>query len=257
MIGTGSRAILALSLLAAAAGAAAQDTASAPVVHRLAVDTTRIRPFSRMYDMLLRTVDTTDTIGTRVLTLQPSSYASSPAWLLVEERSGAVPSVDSLFVTPDLLPMHWSSALGLARLALEFVGDSVYGAITTPASRQNVVIAARQDLLVSTAYLELALSTLPLAVGWADSASALGLDAVSHTVDSVTMAVVGEEELSFDSTATPVYVVALRSERGNTLFWVDRLDGRVLRVMQSVPSHVGVALEFRPRQPTAHAQLPP
>lgn len=255
----GSSAILALSLLAQAAlSAKAQDTTAAAPVHGLTLDTSRVHPFRRVYDILLRHADSTDTIGTREIDVQPSVYASAPAWLITETRTGAVPALDSMFVGLDLRPLHWSSTQGLARLALEFVGDSIYGAATTPAAKQNVVLVGRRDLLASQAQMDVAIAALPLAPGWTDSASVLTVDAVSHALELATVTVVGEEELRTDSTAaTPVFVVALRAENANSLYWVDRSDGIIRRVMQSVPAHLGTALEYRLRVPPPIPQSPP
>ena len=254
----GSSALFALSLLAQVArGANGQDTTSTPAVHQLPLDTARVRPFRRVYDVVVHRADSSIAIGTREVALQSSIYAGTAAWLLTDVRAGSVPVVDSLFVAPDLRPIHYSSELGLSRLALEFVGDSVYGAITTPASKQNVVIAGRRDLIVSSPFVELALSVLPLAAGWSDSASVLTVDAASHAIDSATIAVVGEEELPVDSAATlPVYVVALRSDSAHALFWVSRSDNTVVRELLSLPPHVGTTVEQRLRQLPVVPQSP-
>jgi len=246
----GSSAIIALLLLAQGARSAnGQDTtlAAAPAAHQLPLDTARVRPFRRTYDLVVHRGDSSEVIGARDVALQPAVYAGSSAWLIIDVRTGSVQATDSLFVGPDLHPIHYSSELGQSRLALEFVGDSVYGAITTPATRQNVVIAGRRDLLVSNPFVEVTLSALPLAPGWTDSASVLAIDATSHTIDSATIVVVGEEELVSDSTTVQAYVVALRSDRANALYWVRRDDHAVVRELQSAPAHVGTTLEQRLR----------
>ena len=82
--------MFALLLLAHVARSAnGQDTTRAPTpppppgAHQLPLDTARVRPFRRTYDMLVRRGDTSEVIGTRDVELQAGLYAGSAAWLLV------------------------------------------------------------------------------------------------------------------------------------------------------------------------------
>jgi hypothetical protein len=158
---TGGAVLLAL-LLASAHLSAAQDS-SAAVRHPLPLDTSRVQPFRRTYDVFVHARDSIVVLGQREVVLSAATYAGLPAWLFVETRTGAVPSIESLYVAPNLKPIHWSSALGPARLGVEFVGDSIYGATTAPTGRRNIVLAGRPDLLVSGAMAEAFLPLLPLA----------------------------------------------------------------------------------------------
>jgi hypothetical protein len=250
----GDRALVALTLLGALSNlAAAQDT-TAVIRHLLSLDISKVQPYRRTYDMIVHARDSAIVIGQREVLLSEASYAGSPAWLLVETRTGLVPASESLFVAPDLRPLHWSSVLGTARLGAEFVGDSIYGASTMSAGKQNVVILGRPDLLVSGPMVELLVPLLPLWSSWADSVGVLGVDLVTNQVTPAELAVIGEEDVALDSsTVRHSWVVALRSGARHVLFWIDKDSGAALRVQQMLPPHAGGELEYRlrPESPTA------
>ena len=244
----GGRALVALTLIGVLShGAGGQDTTAAPR-HLLSLDVSRLQPFRRTYEMTVRGRDSSVVIGQREVVLSQAVYSGAPSWLLVETRSGMVPAVESLYVAPDLRPLHWSSVLGPARLGAEFVGDSIYGAMTSPTGKQNIVTAGRPDLLVSGAMVETLLPLLPLTSTWTDSVGVLSVDLATTRLIAADLAVVGEEDLVVDSSSTrPTWVVALRAGQYNALYWVDRDTGAVLRVQQPLSPHAGTELEYRAR----------
>jgi len=256
--GVAGRALAALVLLAAVAkGGAAQDTTVAVARHVLPLDVARLQPFRRAYDMIVHSRDTAVVIGQRELTLSPATYAGNPAWMLVENRSGLVPAVETLYVAPDMRPLHWYSAQGAAQLGAEFVGDTIFGAMRAPGGKQSLVVAGRPDLLVTQGMIEALLPLLPLTSDWTDSAGVLAVDMASGTVIPAELSVIGEEEMLVDSVlARPAWVVALRADSRNVLFWVDKENGVVHRIQQPLPLHVGSLLEYR-RRPDAATPSPP
>jgi hypothetical protein len=248
-------AVLVTLLLASAHGSGAQDSTVA-VRHPLPLDTSRVQPFRRTYDILVHTRDSIVVLGQREVVLSAATYAGAPAWLFVETRTGVVPSIESLYVAPSLRPIHWSSALGAARLGVEFVGDSIYGASTAPGGRRNIVLAGRPDLLISGAMAEAFLPLLPLAPAWTDSVGIFAADASTSTILPAELVVVGEENLMVDSTMQrPAWVVALRwgteSVARSVLYWIDKETGAALRIEQPLPAHVGTLLQFRMHAETA------
>jgi hypothetical protein len=244
----GGRVFVALTLIAALSdGVLAQDNTAAPR-HLLSLDVSRMQPFRRAYEMIVRGRDSSIVIGQREVVLTAAVYSGEPSWLLVETRTGLVPAVESLYVAPDLRPLHWSSALGTARLGTEFVGDSIYGAMTSPTGKQNIVAAGRPDLLVSGAMLEALLPLLPLSSTWVDSVGVLSVDLATTHVIPAELAVVREEDLVTDTLAIrPTWVVALRAGQLSLQCWVDKTSGAVLRVTQALSSHTGTELEYRMR----------
>lgn len=234
------------------ATAGAQD--SVAVRHLLALDISRLAPFQRRYDILVHQGDSTTLIGTREVRLEASDLGGVSGWLLVEHRTGAVASADSLFFAPDARPVRWSSAVGPARLAAAFVGDTLMGATTVSGSKQNLLVAGRPDLLVSGAMVELVLGLLPLVDQWRDSAAVLAMDPATRAVVPVELSMLGPDSLPVDSlTWRQASVVALRSERQSVLYWVDAVTGAVLRMQQLLPWHVGSLLEYRMREETVAA----
>ena len=246
-----------------ARGAAGQDTVAmvAPPTaarHVLGIDSMRLHPYRRTYEMFVVRGDSAQLIGEREVSMSAASYAGNSAWVIVETRTGAVPASESLFVSAGLRPMHWSSSLGQARLGIEFSGDSIYGVAASPSGRTNVVLGGRPDLIVSTAMLETILPLLPLGLNWVDSASVLQVDAASATVLPVALSVVGEEAVQVDSASLrPVWVVALRSETQTVLIWIEKESGEVRRVQQALPAHIGGMLEMRVKAAAASGQSPP
>ena len=255
---SGGSLLLVLSLLTAAATPGrAQDTL-AVMRHLLAMDVSRVHPYHRAYDMLVHGRDSTVLIGQRDVTLAESTYAGAPAWLVVETRTGVVPSVESLYVATDLRLIHWMSALGDARVGAEFAGDSIYGAATMQSGKQNLVLGGRPDLVVTSPMLEALLPLLPLAADWSDSVAVLGVDLTSTTIVPAELAVVAEEQLPVDSVTTLLsWVVALRTGSRQVLVWIDKQSGVALKVRQALPPHVGTDLEYRLRPEPASTTPPP
>lgn len=253
----GGRALVALTLLTTLARhARAQDTAVV-ARHVLPIDTTRVQPFRRTYDMIVRTRDSSIVIGHREITLSSVTYSGAPAWLLVETRGGQIAAAESLFLTRGFRSLHFSSALGAARLGAEFVGDSIYGAATTPAGKQNIVVLGRSGLLVSAPMVEAILPLLPLTNTWSDSVSVLSVDLGASQIIAAELAVVSEVDLQMGAPPPrAAWVVALRTGDRRVLYWVDKGDGTVLREQQALPSHVGMELEYRLRPDSASAPPP-
>ena len=114
--------------------------------------------------------------------------------------------------------------------------------------KQNLVVNGRPDLLVSGPMLETLLPLLPLTANWVDSVSVLSADLVTSFVIPAELAVVGEEELSVDSSVVRrSWVIALRAGERHVLVWIDKESGAALRVRQPLPLHVGTELEYRLR----------
>lgn len=227
----------------------AQD--SGPVRHLLWLDLARLQPFAHTYDMCVRFADSTAILGERSVALEPATYAGVDAWLIVETRSGSVPSLDSLVVARDFRPLHWSSTLGPARFVTEFAGDSLLGAVGAGRWRGNVVLATRPDAIATGAMLEAMLPLLPLSATWSDSASVIAVDAASASLLPAEIGVLTVDQLPDSSGSVPVWVVALRTTRAALVYWVEQATGVPLLIQQALPPpHVGM-LEFRLRRPPA------
>lgn len=244
--------------LVVAAAAGAQDSVALAAPRALpSVDSVRVAPFERHYDIVVLTRDSTFVVGQRALELKPAAYAGSEGWLLLETRTGIVPAVESLFVSPDLRPLRWAASLGAARLGVAFTRDSLFGATTAPGGRRSIVVEGRADLLVSSPMTEAILSALPLHVGRLDSLSVLALDLAETRLLPAALIALGEEALEADGLRWATWVVALRSEATYVLFWVDQTSGAVRRVQHALPQQGGAVMEYRFRPELASVEPRP
>ena len=246
-MGGARAALVILAVCSAAPFARAQNTV--PLLrHVLPIDFARIQPFRRAYDVTVLSGDSTIIIGQRDVVLREVLLADSSAgWLLTEARTGSVPSTDSMFLAADLRPVRWTSALGASRLDVNFVADSLRGAIHGPWGASTVSLAAPPDLVLSGAMLELVVGSLPLSEGWADSVSVFSADVTGADVSAAEIAVIGDAPPGPDPASHPAWLVALRSEPRHVFLWVDKATGIAIRTQQILPTHTGTMLEFRAR----------
>jgi hypothetical protein len=237
-----------LNLFAAALVIAGRLGAQAPLsdtsAHHLTLDATLLRPGEFVYETTLERDASSTILGTRTITVARASYFNSSAWLLLEVRSmDALPTVDSLFVDPvGLRPMHWSSTLGQARLAVEFRGDTVYGATSAPTGRRSIVTTIPRGTFVNGAMLDAALRLLPLSSAWEDSASTLSITLGGNSVVPTRLSVIGEDQIRVPAGTFDCWVVAVHADVSRGLYWVTKRDPMVVRSVLDVPSLGGAQL---------------
>lgn len=229
------------------------DTVAAPVPGapspeptRLAADGTRLRPGRWVYAVsVVGPGDTTTALGDRSVEVGAMTYSGAPAWLIVASGGrGELQSVDSLVVAQsDLRPLRWSSTLGLARLAAEIPGDTMFAATSAPTGKQSIVVAAPHDLVVNEELTGAVLELAPLAEGWRDSVHTLALSPGGNSVDAAELAVTGSELLTLPTGEVDCWVVELRSWRGEERLWVAKDSRTVVRASQPLPRTPGAAVE--------------
>jgi hypothetical protein len=246
-------------LLASLAGIAVQPArsagqAAAPVVvavhtdslvHRLPIDSTHLQPGRFVYRSVLIRDSSTTVLGDQEFVVSAMDYAGTPAWLLARVGpQGVTTTSDSLVVRrSDLRPLHWTTTLGAARLAAEFTPDTVFGAMTSPLGKQNLVFPNRPDLLVNTMGVDAVLGALPLAAGWRDSATVLVVDAGGTAMAPVSLDVEGEEHVSVPAGEYDCWVVSLETERGSERLWLTKQGQLVVRAEQVLPQLGGAVLQ--------------
>jgi hypothetical protein len=123
------------------------------------------------------------------------------------------------------------------------VGDSVFGAMTSPLGKQNIVLRNRGDLLVSVGAVDALLEAVPLRQGWSDSITVLVVDPAGSIAVPATIAVVGDERLVLLSGDFDCWLVQLETERGVERLWVSKKDQTVVRSEQSLPQLGGAILD--------------
>ena len=214
------------------------------VLHRLPIDASRLRPARLHYRATFTQDSTTLFTGDVQFDVAETQYTGAPALLLVQSGThGTTAMIDSLVVSrADLRPLHWSAAQGVARLAAEFTPDTIFGAMSSPLGRQNIVLANRADLLVSAAAVDAVLASLPLSSGWRDSVHVLVVDAGGATTSPATITVDAEERIVVPAGEYDCWVVSLETERGSARYWVSKEQPIVVRSEQILPQIGGAVL---------------
>lgn len=241
----------AVALLAAPRVARSQDTTrAAPPVpadtdtvppRALPVNGLLLRPQHLRYEMTVISSDSSHLVGFRDVDVRQSTYGAFPAWLLVETRGGAVATMDSLYLSyVDLRPLHWSSQIGGARMAIEFSSDSLYGATTSPAGNQNIVLGHGRDLLAGDGMTDAVLELMPRAVGRVDSVSVLAIDLGSTRTLAGALSVDGEQDIDTPLGRKHCWVITLATLAGTVRYWVSESDPVVVRSRQPLPGHPGL-----------------
>ena len=246
--------------MAAPPAAAVRDT----TVHKLTLDATRLQPVQSAYRLLMVRDTVSTPIGDQQFGITLMDYAGTPAFMLARSGTQGVTSVsDSLVVRrDDLRPLHWIASQGVAHAAVEFTPDSIYGAMTSPLGKQNVVLPNRGDVLVSTMGVDAILAAVPLATSWRDSASVLLLDSGGAVLTPVTLAVEGEEHVTVPAGDFDCWIVGVEAERASERLWVTKQGQVVVRAEQILPELDGAVLSrvlMRTDSPTlvpASARLP-
>jgi hypothetical protein len=252
--------LVALACATLAAPAHAQGTPPAPparapsdtdsLAHAppaLGINGLLLRPQHLRYEMVTAVHDTAHVVGTRDVDLRSGSYGAFPAWIVSDVRGGRVPGADSVyFSTVDFRPLHWSSVLGDARLALEFTPDSIYGGTSGPTGNQNIALGNRGDLLANGTMVNLALELLPLTVGWQDSVSVLLVDLGTARIVPAVLTVDGEEDIAGPGGGrVHCRVVTLQAGTISARYWVSTVNPTVVRMRQELPDRPGEVFEQR------------
>jgi len=217
--------------------APAPATHSDTLTHRLAAEGARLQPAQFTYRLSLTHDSVSSPIGDQHFVVTVIDYAGTPALMLTREgMQGVSFATDSLVVRrDDLRPLHWISIHGAARVAAEFTHDSVFGAMTSPLGKQNIVLPSRGDLLVNTMAVDEMLASLPLAAAWRDSASLIVVDGGGAVVTPATLAVEGEEHVSVPAGEFDCWIISIEAERASERLWVTKQGQVVVRAEQPLP----------------------
>ncbi|PYP68352.1 MAG: hypothetical protein DMD26_02235 [Gemmatimonadetes bacterium] len=241
--------VIALDLVAAPLAKAQAALRPAPLqrdttVHRLALDPTHIQAATFTYRVALTRDTVTSPIGDQRFVVTLLDYAGTPALMLARDgMEGVSATSDSLIVRrSDLRALHWTVVHGLARVAAEFTADSIFGAMSSPLGKQNVVMANPPDVLVNAMDVDAVLASLPLANGWRDSASVLVVDAGGAASAPATLAVEGEERVTVPAGDFDCWIVSLETERGSERVWVTKQGQIVVRAEQVLPDLAGAVI---------------
>ena len=222
---------------------AARLTAQAPIdsPRMVRIDPSRMVAGQFVYSTVLEKDVNGTPLATRTVSAAQTNYAGTPAWLLVESRTGdAVPGVDSLFVDQSLHPIHWGSTISRARLSAEFRGDSLFGGTSVPGGRRSMVAGFPDGTLINGAMLETVLRLLPLQASWEDSSAMLSVSLNAVTTLPVRISVIGEDRVRVPAGQFDCWVVSVRAgEQSRGMYWVTKQNPIVVRSALDVPSMGG------------------
>jgi hypothetical protein len=207
------------------------------------LDGARVRPGSLVYNASLRRADSTVSIGERTVSVVPMSYAGIDAWLLLETTTGPPQYAlsDSLVVERATLRlMHWGSYVDFTRGVAEFRSDSMFGGVTSPASRRTIIAPMPGNTLLTASVTEIALSIYPLALDLRDSVTVGMIDPARTMTARAEVAVLGEERVTVGAGTFDCWLVALTTDAGGPTYWVAKNDGMVVRSSRIVPESGGM-----------------
>lgn len=233
-----------VALLLAPVAAASQEPAQPPA-SQLRVDATSLRSARYNYELAIVRDSARQPLGTQTISFTPATHAGSPSWLILESRVGSGTStLDSLVASRDaLLPLHWGTSTGLARLAAAFSRDSVYGATSSPLGKRSLIGPAPRGVITSEGTLDAVLQLAPLDAGWWGDVTLLVVDLAEARLVAARLAVEREEEVTVPAGAFPAWVVSLRTGNAEKWFWVSKTDRVVVRTRQTLPQLEGAVLD--------------
>jgi hypothetical protein len=245
---------LALTLVVSARLLSAQGE----IAPRIRPDGGSLAPVVLTYVATLRDRAETKPLGERSVQLSRSTYAGLSAWEIVETRGAGVnASVDTVVVDfQTLAPFHWGATQPMpalpggtppvgARIAAEFRSDTMFGVMSWPAGRKNLIAALEPGAYVTAAHFEVALRGLPIAApNWRDSTwlvvSGLGKSASV----AAAMRVTGQEQLMTTAGSFDCWIVTLSTDAASTQYWVSKADRIVVQSTQLIPE-TGAILTYQ------------
>jgi hypothetical protein len=243
------RRLVGFALLAALIPAAvlpAQERQGTPSAStHLRLDATAVRPARYGYELTLTRDGITQPLGTQTISFSDAVYAGAPSWLILEARSGTgISGLDSLVVTRDgLVPLHWGTSTGLARLAAEFARDSLYGATSSPLGKRTVVGPAPRGAIASEGMLDGIMQLAPIEDGWILDATLVVADVTGTRLVAARLMVEREEEVTVPAGTFPSWVVSVRTGNAEKWLWVSKEHRMVVKSSQALAQLDGAVLE--------------
>lgn len=169
----------------------------------------------------------------------------SPTWLVVERTdtpSGA--AIDTVWLDREtLVPVRRAVHQGAASVHLTVGADSVLGSMQTPGGERPVRASVDGDVFFEGASLQLAITTLPLAPGYATSFQTF--DFMTGATEAFRLDVADVETVEVEGAAVQalrVEIVPLEGAEGPTTMWVTETQPhRVVRIETQLPARMGGA----------------
>lgn len=209
----------------------------------IAVDTARLRPGTYQYEVFVTSDSGTMLVGMHTVTIGDASFATEPAWMVVELRESYEPfvvmtAVDTVLLSRGALrPLRWEGSAAGARFVAAFTGDSVYGGASAHNARHTFTVAGAPQLLTTEGALDAMLQAAPLAEGWAADAWMLVADLDTARVVPLQASVQRAAQLELPAGLFDVWVVRVTTEGAERWLWIDQRTQVVVRTAMS-PAHM-------------------
>lgn len=194
-----------------------------------------LRPGTFVYQLASHRDTLTTPLGVRTVTVSESVVAGSPAWLIVERRTGsAVETSDSLVLSrADLSPQRWVATIGAAQLAASFSRDSMFVAMQSYQGRASFASAVPAGALLTGGMVERIVEMMPLAIGFRAGASILLFEMGTPRTIPAEVRVDRDELLVLPDRSLDCWVVALRAGAIEQRLWVTKESPRVVKTEQA------------------------
>ena len=170
-----------------------------------------------------------------------TAFDGKDVFLVVDNLTGMMAMKDSLYLDRvTVLPVKRMIQQGPATVELTFNGNEVTGKIV--AGPQNMPVSAKADshLLVDGSGIELPLRTLPLAEGY--QASFNQLDIQAGGAKTMSLKVIGSENITVDAGAFDTYKVEIKpveGDAGSSTLWVAKDSKVVVKTEAKLPATMG------------------
>jgi hypothetical protein len=239
------RAALSAAVLAPALAAAQQPARATPATP-VSLATTTLKPGSWTYSIRATGNGQTHEVATRTINVTSSTYANAPAWLVTEgQQTQLVVATDSLFLArADNASLHRVQRVtgqqGDGSLTMRFGKDSVSAQMEGGGQNQTLSVPRRVGAAATGTVVELALASLPLAMGWHGSVDLMVPQGPGFTTLDLT--VVGEEKVTVPAGTFDTWVLVVRTSAGEQKHYVAK-GGGVVRSVMTPPQLNGGTLE--------------
>jgi dipeptidyl aminopeptidase/acylaminoacyl peptidase len=201
----------------------------------------KLKPMTAKYSAKLNMMGREFTIQT-TRTIAEAMLGSKKVWRVIETAQGPMgPSNDTLDVDFDaLLPIRRAGAQGMATMIFSFRADGVEGKIVAGPREMPINAKLSAPALSDGAGVEIAVSTLPLAPGYAGTIEIF--NAMQANARKLTAKVAAEEKVTMGAHSFDTYKVELTpqdNETGGQKLWISKADRRIVKVETQLPAQMG------------------
>ncbi|HTL96646.1 MAG TPA: hypothetical protein VL157_13930 [Gemmatimonadaceae bacterium] len=237
---------VAVAALALAAPAVAQSAdPAAPLAQPGTI--ARLKPMKWLYVISLVTGESTpQRIGFRTLSLTDTTYAGTPAWLVIDSRQmQTVTYAESLFVArADLRPLYRVEHTPTGQTVSRYAADSIRTVFDDDSGHVAVAMAAERGALPTLYLVEGLIGASSLGPRWAATTRMTAIGRDSSGVVSIALRTVGQERTNVPDGSFDAWVLSLALGKSEETLWVRKSDGVVLREELPVSGMAGARVQM-------------